>query len=290
MGSDEGPGGTAPSPDPFCDASRAAPPAFGNRFEYRGKLGAGGMGQVYKVRDRELDEIVALKLLSEDDAGGPQAFERMRREVKLARRISSPRVCRIHDIVELADGSRGVSMALIHGKTMGRIIRHGAGRDWKRTARWCADVAEGLAAAHALGIVHRDLKPDNVMIGEDDRAIVLDFGIAYYRGKEGDEKLTAAGIILGTVMYMAPEQLTNAPLDARCDLYALGLVIAEALTGEVPFAGRNYEQTLKRRVISAQPYKLSKHLPDAPDRLERLLEVLLESDRDKRPSLSLIHI
>lgn len=268
-------------PDPFFDPERDMPVRVGKRFEILARLGGGGMGEVFKARDRELDEVVALKILSRELDGDPQQLERLRREVKLARRISSPRVCRIHDIVELPDGSRAVTMQLVPGRTLLRHLKDGAGRDWMRTAKWAADIAEGLGAAHALGIVHRDLKPENVMIDGEDRAVILDFGVAYQR--ETDERLTAAGIILGTLLYMAPEQLSAAPLDGRADLYALGLVMAEALTGTVPFAGARYEEMLKNRVITPQPYLLRSHRPQVPAALDRMVNDLLAADREKRP-------
>ncbi len=287
-GADDEPEQTGPqhdtSPDPFFDPARDMPVRVGGRFEILGRLGGGGMGEVFKARDRELDEVVALKILSHELDGQPAQLERLRREVKLARRISSPRVCRIHDIVELPDGRRAVTMQLVHGRTLLRLLREGAGRDWTRTARWAADIAEGLGAAHALDIVHRDLKPENVMIDGDDRAVILDFGVAFQRGKDADERLTAAGIILGTLLYMAPEQLTAAPLDGRADLYALGLVIAEAITGEVPYAGGRYEEMLKNRVISPVPYRLSAEAPGVPAGLDRTVHDLLLADREQRPS------
>jgi serine/threonine protein kinase len=258
----------------------------GKRFEILGRLGGGGMGQVYKARDRELDELIALKVLTDELDGDIAQLERLKREVRVARRIASPHVCRIHDMVEFADGRKGIAMQLIEGKTLFKRLREGAGGDWKKVALWASQIATGLGAAHALGIVHRDLKPENVMIDAQDQAVVLDFGVAFQTEKKGapvEERLTADGIILGTLLYMAPEQLTAAPLDGRADLYALGLLIAEALSGNVPFSGRSYEEILRERVIQPRPYRLREHVPAAPPALDAVVGRLLAFKREDRP-------
>lgn len=260
---------------------------LGHRFEFISKLGAGGMGDVYAVRDRELDEVVALKLLSGDALATDELLKRLRREVRVARQIISPRVCRVHDLVELPSGGRGITMALLSGDTLRRRIRHTPATEWTRAARWAADIAEGLAAAHALGIVHRDLKPDNVMIVADERAVVLDFGVAYQPVRVGDPKITASDVVVGTLLYMAPEQLTNAPLDPRCDLYALGLVLAETLSGTVPFSGATYAEILNARVVKSKPYAGAELPAETPQRLRAMIATLLTHDRDGRPDSAL---
>lgn len=270
--------------DPFFDATRDVATDVGDRFEIIRQLGEGGMGMVYAARDKEVDEVVALKVLSNALIGDPAQLDRMRREVRLARKIGSDRVCRTYDIVELPNHRRGVTMALIEGKTLAAHIREGVMPDYARFAAWGADIAEGLAAAHALSIVHRDLKPDNVMIDGDDRAVILDFGVALRPEKPGDERLTQHGIILGTIPYMAPEQLSNLPLDGRSDLYALGLILAELLTGEVPGAALEFRQVLDNRVINAEPYHVQHHDSGVPDGLARVVDSLLQPDREDRPS------
>ncbi|MCC7384383.1 MAG: serine/threonine protein kinase [Deltaproteobacteria bacterium] len=266
-------------------AARDVPVAVGRRFEILGRIGEGGMGEVYRAQDHELGETVAIKILGASLSGDLEQLERMRREVKLARRISSPRVCRLYDLVELEDGTRGVAMELIKGRPLSHLIWEGVGVDYARFARWGADIAEGLAAAHAVGVVHRDLKPDNVMIDTEDHAIILDFGVAYTDERlELGGRLTAAGVILGTLPYMAPEQLTAAPLDGRADLYALGLILAELITGEVPFTGTRYEEVLNLRVIKPAVYHLRDRDPRVPEGLDQLVTALLASNRDQRPS------
>ncbi len=270
--------------DPFFDPARDVPVAVGKRFDVLGRLGEGGMGEVYRVRDRELEEVVALKLLPRSAADDRVQLDRMRREVRLARRVSSPRVCRMHDLVELPRGQRGVTMQLVAGRVLRQRMARVGPPDFAWIAGLGADVAEGLAAAHELGIVHRDLKPENVMVDDAGRAVILDFGIALQAGAGPREpRLTTQGMILGTPLYMAPEQLTAAPLDGRADLYALGLVLGELCTGKVPFDATTYETLLSRRVIHPEAYDLSELSPEAPPRLVKLLERLLANDREQRP-------
>lgn len=254
------------------------------RFEIIRRVGEGGMGEVYRARDRELDEIVALKVMSRELAADAQLLERMRREVRLARRISSERVCRIHDLVELEDGARGISMQFVEGQTLASLIKDGVPVHYARFAAWGADIAEGLAAAHALSVVHRDLKPENVMIDAKDRAVILDFGIAASSDPGSADKLTKQGVILGTLPYMAPEQLTASPVDGRADIYALGLILAELVTGEVPFSAPDYTGLLERRVVHPERYDLRRIDPATPKDLAEAVNRMLMSNPADRPA------
>lgn len=254
------------------------------RFEIIRRVGEGGMGEVYRARDRELDEIVALKVISRELAADAQLLERMRREVRLARRISSERVCRIHDLVELEDGARGISMQFVEGQTLASLIKGGVPVDYARFAGWGADIAEGLAAAHALAVVHRDLKPENVMIDARDRAVILDFGIAASSDPGSADKLTKQGVILGTLPYMAPEQLTASPVDGRTDLYALGLILAELVTGEVPFSAPDYTGLLEKRVVHPERYDLRRVDPATPKDLAAAVNRMLMASAADRPA------
>ncbi|MCK6546127.1 protein kinase [Myxococcota bacterium] len=272
-------------PDPFYDPSRDVQ-RWGNRFEVIERLGAGGMGEVYKVRDKELDEVVAIKLIPRESTMELRSTERLKREVRLARKISSPFVCRIYDIVDLGDGVRGLTMAVIDGTTLAELMRGGLYVDYQRIARWGADIAEGLSAAHELGIVHRDLKPENVMIRSDDRAVILDFGIAF-SAENMDLKLTQAGMIMGTPLYMSPEQLVNQPLDGRSDLFALGLILAELITGEVPMRGGTYAELLEKRVTRPERYSIKDIDPAVPGILAETIDDLLRLGAADRPVSSL---
>lgn len=269
--------------DPFYDASRDLP-EVGARFEILSRIGEGGMGEVFKARDRELDEFVALKVLTPQFGEDQSRLDRLKQEVKLARKISSNGVCRIHDLVELPNKVRGITMEFIEGKTLGQMIDEGLSVDYLRFAKWGADVAEGLAAAHKLSIIHRDLKPDNIMITKDDRAMILDFGVArHHEASEENQRLTREGMILGTVPYMAPEQLSNAPLDPRSDLYSLGLILAELVTGDIPAYGSSYHETLTKRVVEPEIYQLEHHDPGAPEDFVAAVDHLLRTTVDERP-------
>lgn len=276
---------TAESQDPFFDPVRDSGGLDHPRFEMLGRLGSGAMGEVYKVRDKELDEIVALKRIPSETADSKQGLERLKREVRIARRIASPHVCRIFDIVDLGQGERGLTMGVIEGTTLSELMQQPMRTDYERFARWGADIADGLAAAHGLNIVHRDLKPENVMIqSADDRAVLLDFGIARPQDDAPtDPKLTQAGIIMGTPLYMSPEQLANGPLDGRSDLYSLGLMLAELVTGEVPLQGASYSEILDRRVRQTIVYRLGNVDPGVPQALGELVDDLLAQAPAARP-------
>ena len=277
-------GGNA-SADPFFDALRDTDGITSDRFRVLGTLGIGGMSSVYKVYDSELDEVVALKMLPRTGPVEPKSLERLRREVRLARRIASDYVCRIHDLVDVGDGARGITMEVIEGATLADMMKAGLHRNDRQIARWGADIAAGLAAAHQLGIVHRDLKPENVIIRDHDRqAIILDFGIARTTAEEDAEsRLTQQGIIMGTPRYMSPEQLANGPLDGRSDLYALGLLLAEMITGEVPRGGTKYEELVEKRTLNPQPYDIQTVAPDIAPELADAINGLLMSAADDRP-------
>gem|GEM_PF-4326067 len=269
--------------DPFYDPARDLPDV-GNRFELLGRLGEGGMGEVFKARDIELDEIVALKILTPQFGEDQSRLDRLKQEVKLARKISSPGVCRIHDLVELPNGIRGIAMEFIEGQTLGALVDQGLQVDYLRFAKWGADISEGLAAAHKISVIHRDLKPENIMITTDDRAMILDFGVARnHEPAAKGERLTQEGTILGTIPYMAPEQLSNAPLDPRSDLYSLGLILAELVTGEIPFYGDGYHETLKLRVIDPEIFELGLRDPAAPEAFCAVVNHLLRTALEERP-------
>ena len=205
------------------------------RFEVRERVGEGAMGSVWRVLDRELDEEVALKVLRDDFAATEGALERFRREVKLARRITHPNVARTYDLGAF-EGVRFLTMELIAGEPLSRHLA------WKRrlpvadALRIVEQVARGLAASHAVGVLHRDLKPDNLMVAGD-RAVITDFGVARLAvNTDAAAFATRASLVVGTPAYMAPEQLQGFDLDGRADVYALGVVFFELLTGAHPFA------------------------------------------------------
>ncbi|MBM4376998.1 MAG: protein kinase [Deltaproteobacteria bacterium] len=206
---------------------------FAERYEVEACVGQGAMGVVYRVHDREVGERVALKLLTV--APGDDSLERFRREVRLARRITSRHVARIHDLGE-HDGAHFLTMEYVDGEGLDAFLRRGPVAP-SVAARLAVEIAAGLDAAHEVGVVHRDLKPANVLLeragGGLGRAVLTDFGIA--RALREDERTHDSGVLVGTPAYMAPEQVLSQPVDARTDVYALGLTLYELLTGVVPF-------------------------------------------------------
>lgn len=215
--------------------SVAPAPRIGGRYEVLALVGSGAMGSVYRARDVELDEIVALKFLRSELVDSPAMLDRFRREVKLARRVTHPNVARVYDIGE-HEREKFLSMELISGEPLSALLEREGALPLSRALALVAPICEGLAAAHAVGVVHRDLKPDNVLIASDGRVVISDFGIA--RSALGGPEGATLGVVVGTPAYMAPEQVECAPnIDQRADLYALGAMLFEMLTGQLPWQG-----------------------------------------------------
>jgi eukaryotic-like serine/threonine-protein kinase len=203
------------------------------RFTIERPLGAGGMGAVYLARDERLGERVALKIIHGMALIDPAAGDRLRREASAARRISHANVVKIFDVGD-DQGHLFLSMEYVEGQSLADLIRKHGTLPIDRVRAYLRDLCEGLAAAHAEGVIHRDLKPGNVIVTPDQRAKLIDFGLARIANLEG---MTATGMLLGTPEYMAPEQIKGGRLDARTDLYALGALAYHALTGRPPFVG-----------------------------------------------------
>ncbi len=255
------------------------------RFEIVSMLGAGGMGEVYRARDTELQRDVALKVLPESAAGDPDRLVRFEREARAVARLSHPNILEIHDVGH-DNGVHYAVTELIEGDTLRERLRRG--RLPLRKAVAIADaIARGLGAAHAQGVVHRDVKPENVMLTSDGRVKVLDFGIAALRPIEVDAEgtgastLTGVGDMIGTVGYMAPEQLRGQPADARSDVFALGCVLYEMLTGERAFKGATPAETLVA-VLHDEPQPLSSLVPDLPSAVDRVVMCCLEKEPAER--------
>ncbi|HEV8239336.1 MAG TPA: protein kinase [Thermoanaerobaculia bacterium] len=267
--------------------------AVGNRFgpyEITAKLGAGGMGEVYKARDTRLDRLVAIKVLASDLAATAEARERFAREAKVISRLSHPHICALYDVGR--DGETAfLVMELLEGETLAARLAKGP-LPLAQTVRYGIEIVDALDKAHRLGIVHRDLKPGNVMLTREGVKL-LDFGLAKAVAADDlsetalagqptlDTPLTGEGAVLGTVQYMAPEQLEGKAVDARCDLFAFGATLYEMATGKRAFDG-NSRAALISAVLRGEPMPISTWQPLVPPALEHLVKTCLAKDRDER--------
>src|SRR5581483_8290976 len=209
------------------------PPAtlLGNRYEILRVLGEGGMGAVYQARDKELDRLIALKVIRPELAGNPAILQRFKQELILARHITHKNVVRIYDLGE-ADGIKFITMEYVDGEDLRSLLKHHGKFSPGEAVRIVEQVCRALEAAHAEGVIHRDLKPQNVMRDGQGRIVVMDFGLGRSLEEPG---MTQTGALVGTLEYMSPEQALGATLDHRSDLFAVGLIFFELLTGRVPY-------------------------------------------------------
>jgi hypothetical protein len=261
------------------------------RFEIVRMIGRGGIGEVYEASDRELGTRVALKVLAGGRAQDADSSARFRREIQLAQRVSHRNVCRVHDLYR--EGDRlFLTMELVEGKTLADLLEEKGRLESDEAMRLVEQVVAGLEAAHELGIVHRDLKPSNILLVDDAslglRVVVTDFGLAttHEPGGTGDPKLTRTGDVLGTPAYMAPEQILAELTTPATDVYALGLVLYEVLTGHRPLEGASAFSLAARRVEKPAPSP-REQCPDLDPHWERVVLRCLErkpEDRFARPA------
>ena len=206
---------------------------FAGRYEIIEELGTGGMGRVYRAHDTKLNEEVALKLIKPEIAAEKRVIERFRNELKTARKITHKNVCRMYDFHEEGK-TLYLTMEYVRGEDLKSLIHRTKALTVGASLAIARQVAEGLAEAHKLGIVHRDLKPGNIMIDKEGQAKIMDFGISRSLAGGGT---TAEGAIIGTPEYMSPEQVEGKEADQRSDIYALGIILFEMVTGRLPFEG-----------------------------------------------------
>jgi len=254
---------------------------FAERFEVIEELGKGGMGQVYRVFDKKIDEEVALKLLNPEVSSDKKTIERFRNELKLARKISHKNVCRMYDLNE-ERGTQYITMEYVPGEDMKSTILRVGHLSVGKAVSIAKQVCEGLMEAHRRGVVHRDLKPQNIMIDKEGNVRIMDFGIARSLIKKG---ITGTGLIIGTPEYMSPEQAEMKEVDQRSDIYSLGVILFEMVTGRVPFEGETpLSVAMKHKSEEPpDPREVNVHVPEG---LSRVILKCMEKKRESRYQLA----
>ncbi len=217
-----------------------------SRYRIEALLGQGGMGRVYKAYDKDLDRVVALKVVRQGAMGETDALKRFKQELVLASKISHKNILRIHDMGEVG-GTKFITMAYVEGHDLYGILKENPKLPMERVLKYARALAEALAAAHAEGVIHRDLKPQNILVNKDDQIFVSDFGLAK-SFEEGAQGMTKTGAFLGTPRYMSPEQVEGKPADQRSDLYSYGLMLYEMAVGDVPFTGESTLKVMYQRI------------------------------------------
>ena len=256
-------------------------------YEILARAGAGGMGEVYKARDTRLNRTVAIKVLPAALTADPDARQRLDREAKAVAALSHPHICALFDIGH-QDGTDFLVMEFLEGETLAERLTRGK-LPLDEALRTGIQIADALGTAHKAGIIHRDLKPGNIMLTTRG-ATLLDFGLAKpppvalsagVTQVATQQPLTGAGTLVGTLQYMAPEQLQGLPADARTDVFAFGCVLYEMVTGRRAFAGES-QASLISAILSSEPPPIAGTQPLSPPSLDRLVRTCLEKDRDKR--------
>ena len=250
---------------------------FAGRYEVIEELGRGGMGKVYKVFDRKLGEDIALKQIKPEVAEEEKTIERFRNEIKFARKIAHRNVCRMYDFGE-ADGMHFITMEYIPGEDLRCLIRRIGQFTVGKTIHIARQICEGLAEAHRLGVVHRDIKPQNIMIDQHGNARIMDFGIARFHRVRG---ITDTGVLIGTPEYMSPEQVDGIEVDRRSDIYSLGIILYEMLTGRVPFDGSTPISIAvkQKNEVPRSPREINAQIPE---NLNALVLKCMEKKPEKR--------
>src|SRR5437016_2394639 len=266
------------------------------RYEIRSKIGAGGMGEVYLARDTKLDRKVALKILPAEVAAHPDRMKRFVQEAKAASALNHPNIITIHEVgtsptvrkgSSTSDETHFIATEFIDGETLRERIRN-APLKLGEVLDVAAQIASALSAAHAANIVHRDIKPENIMLRTDGIVKVLDFGLAKLTERLSPDSVdteaatkalvqTEPGVVLGTVAYMSPEQARGMAVDARTDIFSLGIVIYELVAGRTPFGGTT-RSDLIAALLEREPPPLARFAPEVPAELERIVMKALAKD------------
>ncbi len=250
---------------------------FAGRYQVIEELGSGGMGKVYKVIDKEVKEKIAIKVLRPEISFDERIIERFRNELKLARKISHPNVCRMYDLLK-EKGRYFITMEYISGEDLKSTIARVGQLSVGKALAIAEQICKGLAEAHKLGVVHRDLKPQNVIIDRQGDARIMDFGIAQTHTTKG---LTEPGVMIGTPEYMSPEQAVGEVIDQRSDIYSLGVLLFELLTGTLPFKGDTAVGLALKQKTELPPNPKSLN-PQISDEVSQLILRCLEKDKNNR--------
>jgi len=277
-------------PDPPATSAATHPPArvaglaelsagavLGGRYEIIQTLGQGGMGAVYQARDREVDRVVALKVIRPELANQSQILARFKQELILSRQVTHKNVVRIFDLGE-ADNVKFITMEFVAGRDLHSLLRDSTPLTLEQKVKIVVQVCRALEAAHAEGVVHRDLKPQNIMIENTGRVVVMDFGIAHSMEESGG---TSTGMLLGTPAYVSPEQAKGEKIDPRSDVYTLGIVFYELLTGKIPFESDSVVGLLLKR-IQERPVPPVERDTEIPQALSDIALKCLAVDREQR--------
>ena len=256
-------------------------------YEIRSLIGAGGMGEVYLGEDAVLRRKVAIKVLADKLVADPQAQKRMLREARAAATLDHANICSIYEVGE-GDGFKFIAMQFVEGEPLDEKIRRNA-LDLRSILNIATQLADALTEAHSKGIIHRDIKPPNIMITPRGDAKVMDFGLAKLEltmqaiesEAETAALLSAPGVVIGTVPYMSPEQVRGKAVDARSDLFSLGVVLYEMIGGQRPFKGESSAETASA-ILTSEPPPLTRFVNDLPPELQRIVEKLLRKDPDDR--------
>jgi len=269
-----------PAAKAVADVGELRPGAhLGGRYEILSLLGEGGMGVVYKARDLELRDIVALKMLKPGALQDREQLERLKDEIRLARKITHPNVLRTFDFGEI-NGSPFISMEFVRGVTLRGLLSESGRLPYSAGLRIARQFCAGLAAAHEVGVVHRDIKPENLILEVGGNAKLMDFGIArpVRRTNPGH---TQPGMYVGTPSYSAPEQLTGEDVDARADIYSAGVMLSEMFCGGLPYTG-DTTMEIYRQQLQEEPVRPSKLWPDIPPALEEIILRCIARTREAR--------
>jgi serine/threonine protein kinase len=251
---------------------------FAARYEIESVLGEGGMGTVYKAHDRELEELVAIKILRDRTLwADPWFLDRFKQEIRLARRITHANVLRTHDLGEW-NGLKFLSMEFVEGQTLEQVLESEGILPTPVGLRIAKQICAGLAAAHEVGVIHGDIKPQNIIIEPAGGLKIMDFGSAHLIDEAG---MTMTGKVIGTLGYMSPEQARGLPLNFGSDIYSAGIVLYEIFTGSLPFEGDSPLAVVLKHVNNAPPLPRSKN-PRIDPRVAAIITKCIEKDAASR--------